>query len=140
MWVTIRDNAFGGRKAFEQALGRAQRGKVKELLTGSQRRLRRLEGYHSSDRRLGLVDVPIDQIRGTDGRQDDFDADFNPLRQESRDQWVSVFNALYRGVPLSPIQLVKVGDVYYVRDGHHRISVARAMGMRTVEAEVIVQS
>ena len=140
MWVTIRDNAFGGRKAFEQAVSRAQRGKVKGFLTGSPRRLRSLEGYHNSDRYLGMVEVPLDQICGTDGRQNDFDIDFNPLRKESRDQWVGVFNAWYRGVPLSPVQLVKVGDIYYVRDGHHRISVARAMGMSSIEAEVTVQS
>jgi hypothetical protein len=139
-WVTIRDNAFGGRKAFEQAVSRAQRGKVKGLITRKPTRLSSLEGRSKSGRHLGLVEVSLDQICGSEGHRDDFDSEFNPLRKESRDQWVGVYNARARGIPLGPVQLVKVGDVYYVRDGHHRISVARAMGMRTIEADVTVQS
>lgn len=139
MFVTISNDTFGARQAFEQAIMRAQRGKVKALLTRSQRRLRNLESYHTSGRFLGLVEVPINQISGTEGRQDDFDIEFNPMHKESRDRWTGVFNAWSRGIVLDPIQLVKVGDIYYVRDGHHRISVARALGLRSIEAEVTVQ-
>jgi hypothetical protein len=137
MFVTISNDVFGGRVAFERAISRAQRGKVKSLLTKSSRRLCSLEGRLTSGHYLGLLEVPIDQIRGTEGRQSDFDIEFNPLRKASRDRWVGVFNAWMRGIALGSIQLVKVGNIYYVRDGHHRISVARALGQRFIEAEVI---
>lgn len=139
MFVTISNDMFGGRQAFEQAISRAQRGKVKALLTHSPRRLCKLEGYRGTGSFLGLKDVPVDQIRGTEGRQDDFDIEFNPLRKESRDRWVGVFNAWARGIVLGPIQLVKVGNIYYVRDGHHRVSVARALGIKFVEADIYLQ-
>lgn len=138
MFMMISNDVYGGRQAFERAISRAQHGKMKGLLTRSSRRLFSLEKSYTSGHYLGLVEVPIDQICGTEGRQSDFDIEFNPLRKGSRDRWVGVFNAWMRGIALGPIQLVKVGEIYYVRDGHHRISVARALGMRFIEAEVIV--
>ena len=128
--------AFLGNRAFDQALSRAKRGKVMSYLTRSPRRLSNLEGYNYSGRSLGLQQVPVDQIRGTEGRQNDFDIEFNPLRSESRQRWMGVFSAWMSGAALPPIQLVKVGSIYYVRDGHHRISVARALGIKDIEANV----
>jgi len=136
MYATFSNDTFGGRQAFERAISRAQRGKVKGLLTHSSRQLSKLESRNTSGHHLGMLEVPIDQICGTEGRQNDFDIDFNPLRKESRDRWVGVFNAWMRGIVLGPIQLVKVGDSYYVRDGHHRISVVRTLGLRFIEAVV----
>jgi hypothetical protein len=52
--------------------------------------------------------------------------------------WLSVAVARQRGKSLPPVKLIQVGDVYYVQDGHHRISVARALGQRDIEAEVTV--
>ena len=140
MYATISNDTFGGRYAFERAISRAKRGRMMGLLTHSSRRLFSLEGYRNAGHSLGLVEVPIDQICGTEGRQGDFDIDFNPLHKESRERWVGVFNAWMRGIALGPIQLVKVGDIYYVRDGHHRISVARALGLKYIDAEVVHQS
>ena len=53
-------------------------------------------------------------------------------------RWQSVANALDEGVPLPPVQLIQVGAAYYVRDGHHRVSVNRALGQEVIEADVTV--
>jgi hypothetical protein len=86
----------------------------------------------------GIKLVPIAQICGSEGRCDDFDADFRPLKGHNRDRWVSVALARSRDVALPPVELVQVNDVYFVRDGHHRISVAKLAGQQEIEAEVTV--
>lgn len=85
---------------------------------------------------IGIQSVAIALIQGSEGRVDDFDADFNPLQSHTMERWVSVAVARRRGVALPPVELVQVGQVYFVRDGHHRISVARTQGQTVIEAEV----
>ena len=87
---------------------------------------------------VGVQSVPIDQIRGSEGRSADFDRDFCPLQDRTRGRWLGIARARQAGKSLPPVLLVQVGKVYYVRDGHHRISVARALGQRTIEAKVTV--
>lgn len=82
--------------------------------------------------------VSLSAIRGSEGRSTDFDADFNPLQEHTRERWISVASAMQTGVALPPVKLVQVGAVYYVRDGHHRISVAKQRGQTEIEAEVSV--
>lgn len=82
--------------------------------------------------------VPIDQIRGSEGRCCDFDAEFRPLRSHEPERWINIAIAHSRGATLPPVQLVQVNQWYYVRDGHHRISVAKTQGQLTIEAEVVV--
>ena len=84
----------------------------------------------------GTHTVHIDQIKGSEGRCQDFDHDFNPLKSHCRDRWVSVALAWQYGVCLPVVDLIKVGDMYIVRDGHHRISVARYMGAKYIDAQV----
>lgn len=84
----------------------------------------------------GIQSVAISQIQGSEGRVGDFDADFNPLQSHTMERWVNVAVARQRGVALPPVELVQVGQAYFVRDGHHRISVARAQGQTVIEAEV----
>jgi hypothetical protein len=84
----------------------------------------------------GRQQVRLDDIRGTEGRAQGFDDRFNPLSDQTRQRWQRVAIALDEGVPLPPVQLIQVGSTYYVRDGHHRISVNRAMGLKVIEAEV----
>ena len=86
----------------------------------------------------GIRAVPIAQIHGSESRADDFDAGFHPRHDLSRDRWMSVAEARLRGVALPRVTLIQIGGVYYVRDGHHRISVARALGEAYVDAEVVV--
>lgn len=85
----------------------------------------------------GTQNVPLDRVVGSEGRMGDFDAGFHPLRDEGRSRWMGVAAARLRQVPLPRVQLLQVGDEYYVRDGHHRISVARALGEEFIEAEVV---
>jgi hypothetical protein len=86
----------------------------------------------------GTRSVLIRQIRGSESRLGDFDRDFRPLHDINRARWLSVARACLRGKTLPPVALVQVGDVYFVRDGHHRISVARALGQTAVEATLEV--
>jgi hypothetical protein len=86
----------------------------------------------------GIQTVPIEQIRGSEGRCNDFDANFHLLQKQTSSRWQSIESAQQRGVPLPPVELICVGDVYFVRDGHHRISVAAALGQQYIDAEVIV--
>lgn len=88
--------------------------------------------------REGTQVVPIAQIRGSEGRSGDFDREFNPLQDRSRERWLSVAVARQQGKALPPVELIQIGEVYFVRDGHHRISVARALGQQTIEARVLV--
>ncbi len=86
----------------------------------------------------GIKTVPIKQIRGSEGRSDDFDGQFNPTHERTAKRWISVYTAWLEGIALPAVELVQVGDSYYVRDGHHRISVARALGLRYIDAQVTV--
>jgi hypothetical protein len=86
----------------------------------------------------GIKTVSIHQIRGSEGRSRDFDRNFNPLHKRTMKRWMSVYIAWQNGKALPPVELVQVGDEYYVRDGHHRISVARALGNNYIDAEVTV--
>jgi hypothetical protein len=86
----------------------------------------------------GIQNVAISQIRGSEGRCNDFDGDFNPIQDHCMSRWLRVAAARDQDKVLPPVELIRVGDVYFVRDGHHRISVARALGQLDIEAEVTV--
>lgn len=93
------------------------------------------EGQYS-----GRMQVQLSQIQGcsVNGKQNEFDKEFRPLQQRSKARWLSIANARRLGKKLPPVQLIKCGDIYFVEDGHHRISVARAFGDTSIEAEVVV--
>jgi hypothetical protein len=86
----------------------------------------------------GLHTVPIEEIQGSEGRSNDFDCDFRPLQDHCKGRWLRVAAAREQDKALPPVVLVQVGNVYFVRDGHHRISVARALGQLDIDAEVTV--
>ena len=86
---------------------------------------------------LGMREIAIDTICGSEERAEDFDDSFRPLAGHNRDRWLSVAEARLRGVHMPPVQLIELGGRYYVRDGHHRISVAKALGESFVDAEVV---
>ena len=86
----------------------------------------------------GIKVVGINNIIGTEGRAANFDIDFYPVSEESRGRWVGMAIAYLARIPLPPVELIQIGDRYFVRDGHHRISVARAFGQTAVDAEVII--
>lgn len=86
----------------------------------------------------GIQSVRIDRIRGTRGKAGEFDAEFNPVQQRSRMRWIAVAIEKLQGRDLPPVELIQVGNVYYVCDGHHRISVSRALGQIYIDADVTI--
>ncbi len=96
------------------------------------------QGALAQRRYAGVHLVAIDAIRGSEGREHDFDATFYPTQSHNMDRWASVAVAFQLGIALPPVELVQAGDTYYVRDGHHRISVARYLGQKEIEAEVTI--
>ena len=86
----------------------------------------------------GVQVVSISQIKGSEGRVDEFDAAFHPLQTYTESRWRSIALAWLDGRQLPPVELIRVDDLYFVRDGHHRISVARAMGQREIDAVVTI--
>ena len=84
----------------------------------------------------GIKTVRVDQIAGSLNRYHEFDSVFLPATQNLADRWQSVNRAFYQEISLPPVVLYKVGDVYFVVDGHHRVSVAREQGQIDIEAEV----
>jgi hypothetical protein len=83
----------------------------------------------------GAIEVPLEQIVGTLNRQSDFDKQFRPLKAYLRDRWVNVYLA-HQNEGWPPILLHRVGGRYYVEDGHHRVSVARALQLSFIQATV----
>jgi hypothetical protein len=79
--------------------------------------------------------IPVGQIVGTDGRGNDFDRDFLPLRPGMRERWRRLEQAFPDG-DFPPIVAYRLGDAYFVLDGHHRVALARQRGMRTIDADV----
>ena len=86
----------------------------------------------------GLQAVSIRQIIGSENRADSFNRFFHPLKNATKDRWLNIAVARFQGVGLPPVALIQVGSSYFVRDGHHRISVSRALGQESVDAEVTV--
>lgn len=84
----------------------------------------------------GVQTVPIDKIAGSLNRYHDFDRAFLPRQDELSERWQRVNRAWYEDVGLPPVVLYKVGEVYFVVDGHHRVSVARRQGQEFIEGEV----
>lgn len=84
----------------------------------------------------GTQAVPIAKIIGSVDRYRDFDEKFLPAQDRTADRWKSIARAFYRDVDLPPVRLYKVGDAYFVLDGHHRVSVARDQGAEFIDAEV----
>jgi hypothetical protein len=89
------------------------------------------------ERHTGQELVPLDAIVGTVDRTHGFDRHFRPTTPHVRARWERIAAAMRRGEPMPPVDLYKVGDAYFVRDGHHRVSVARALGHESIDANVI---
>lgn len=127
---------------FQQALWRGRMARIRELFGFHQRSLKEAEfvshganiyGSHVS----GIRPVPISKIRANEARQHDFDRAFNPTNTRYQGRWCSVARAYLRGLALPAVNLLQVGDTYIVRDGHHRISVAKALGAEHIDARVV---
>jgi hypothetical protein len=86
---------------------------------------------------LGIRTIPLETIVGTvDRRSGGFDRAFRPVSDEIRGRWERIATARRQGVALPPIDVYRIGDLHFVQDGHHRVSVARALGDQTIQAHV----
>ena len=130
------------RQDFERA---RQHGLFADLRAIFARRSRDLIPYHEVRQRVspegesyrGVQTVPLSQIVGSMDRFQDFNREFFPRQRFTAGRWQNVDRAYYEDVRLPPIQLYKVGDVYFVKDGNHRVSVAHEKGQEFIDAEVI---
>ncbi|MBN8654606.1 MAG: hypothetical protein J0M11_02635 [Anaerolineae bacterium] len=84
----------------------------------------------------GVKTVRVEQIAGSLNRYHEFDRAFLPKEDQLVGRWTKVDRAFYEDIHLPPVVLYKVGEVYFVVDGHHRVSVAREQGQEFIEAEV----
>lgn len=121
-------------QAFLSEAGSVLRRGAKPLLSFDEvRKAARMEGQAYR----GLTDVPLVKIRGSVDRPNDFDASFLPVRSHLRERWARLDAAMRSGEAIPPIEVYRLGDVYFVKDGHHRVSVARQLGWETIPARVI---
>lgn len=128
---------------YRRTRDQARQGRRWARLTGQPRYLLDLASVEANCEILARCDagvrtVAIDQIRGSESRCRYFDRDFHPLHDAARGRWLNIARARQQNKNLPPVVLVQVGDIYFVRDGHHRISVARALGQIDIEACVTV--
>ncbi len=91
---------------------------------------------HQGEQQLGLQQVDLDTIVGSTDRVVGFDRGFHPTTQASRTRFERIAAAVRRGNAMPPVDLYRVGPVHFVRDGHHRVAVFRALGVDAIEARV----
>jgi hypothetical protein len=89
-----------------------------------------------SEHRLGQQVVRVDSIVGSVDRGRDFDRRFRPTSGRVRSRWEQIAELVRRGEALPPVDLLRIGEIHFVRDGHHRVSVARALGLADIDAFV----
>jgi len=85
---------------------------------------------------VGTKVIPLDAIVGSVDKVKDFDRRFRPTSTRSRERWERLARASRKGEEIPPIDVYRIGDYYFVRDGHHRVSVARSLGVKLIEARV----
>ena len=124
-------------RAFRRAVGTALTRRARRLASIDQV----LEAAHAEGRSYaGVQEIPLDRIVGSAAsaaKSEDFDPAFLPTAARLRYRWTRIYREMVEGAELPPIDVYKVGDGYYVIDGHHRVSVARSLGRETIMARVI---
>jgi hypothetical protein len=85
----------------------------------------------------GMRTVEVEKVMGSVGRYQDFDGTFLPLKKSMGERWGRIDRAYHRGDELPAVSLYKIGEAYFVRDGNHRVSVARYHGVVEIDAEVV---
>ncbi len=87
---------------------------------------------------VGLRTVPLQLVVGSENCCKDFDNQFIPFSERNHQRWLRISDMFIKGETIPAVELVQVAQSYFVRDGHHRISVARALGKKFIDAKVIV--
>jgi hypothetical protein len=88
------------------------------------------------ERRLGLQTIDLDSIVGTVDRTREFDRKFRPTSRRLRQRWERIAKAIRKGEAMPPIDVYRIGELHFVRDGHHRVSVARHLSLEKIDAYV----
>jgi len=88
------------------------------------------------ERNLGLRTIALDTVVGTVDSRRDFDRHFRPTSSRVRERWERLALAQKRGESIPPIDVYRVGDLHFVKDGHHRVSIAIATGQQVIDAYV----
>src|SRR5436309_5549773 len=127
---------------FERALRKASWRGVINRLTGRRTELLRFEEVRRQLRAQGRHEagarpVPLSAIVGSVGRYRDFDTAFLPVQTQTKKRWLSIDRAHYEDLTLPPVELYRLGETYFVKDGNHRVSVARERGQMFIDAVVI---
>jgi nucleotide-binding universal stress UspA family protein len=133
-YITAANHFFDARRKADWELLLARlRGTSAELLPYEEVR-RMLQASASSER--GLRDIPLAAIVGSVGRYTEFTRNFLPRQDDDKNRWTRVKVAMEESHGLPPIEVYQIGQVYFVKDGNHRVSIAREMGATTIQAYV----
>ncbi|HTP00504.1 MAG TPA: ParB N-terminal domain-containing protein, partial [Anaerolineales bacterium] len=138
-------HSFKLQRAIQDFQAARQRAAMQEILARFTGKSTQLLSYEDVAEKLrlqgrterGIRTIPLDAIVGSVGRYTDFTRGFLPRREEDRQRWVRLKTAMEDGLDVPPIEVYKVGEVYFVVDGNHRVSIARQLGATTIEARVI---
>lgn len=127
---------------FNRARTRETIQKILNLLNPSRQELLSLREVRAvlnpkSERYMGMQVVHVDRIVGSEGRYRDFNKQFLPRHEHLRNRWARVDEAHISNIILPAIKLYEIGGIYFVRDGNHRVSVARSQGVERIDAEVV---
>lgn len=126
---------------FFRAHRKAELNEIFSLITGRSNELLNyndiLKQLHTQGQsEKGLQEIPIASIIGSVGRYTDFTRDFLPRRLSDQDRWTDVHAAMFGSLGVPPIEVYKIGEAYFVKDGNHRVSVARQLGSKFIQAYV----
>jgi hypothetical protein len=130
---------------FDKLRSKAFRRSITSALTRRARRLLSVDDVLTAAGQqgrayAGVREIPVDRIVGTASVQSkgtEFDPEFLPINRRLRDRWTRIYREMVEGDELPPVDVYKVGENYYVIDGHNRVSVSRALGRPTINARVI---
>jgi uncharacterized protein (TIGR00730 family) len=118
---------------FQRVLGFFTRHQPEDLLSFDHVRDKlKIRSQHYA----GTQEVPLDKVVGSVGRYHDFNRAFLPTQEYVRERWKRVYAVAHGATGFPPIDVYKIGDLYFVRDGHHRVSVLKELGAPTIEATV----
>ncbi|MBV7328077.1 hypothetical protein KFU94_07420 [Chloroflexi bacterium TSY] len=137
------ESRIAARSRYESLRKRGFASRIWSYITGRPNQLLNLHEIEKQStviarRYAGTQVVPIAQIQGSEGRCKDFNRNFLPLKGHTEGRWINIALACENGVALPAIEVVQIDDVYFIRDGHHRVSVAKANGQKEIDAHVTV--
>ena len=127
---------------FARARNKALFNEIQHLLTPEEADMISLKAVRKviktqSETYIGMKVIPINKIVGSEGRYRDFDNQFFPKRSIIKERWEHVDEAVIKDIVLPPIKVYELGGLYFVRDGNHRVSVAKSKGVEFIDAEVV---